>query len=88
VIKDIKNMEIKKLRKLVRELFRYYGRDEVYEDEFYEYFRNKGLKDEEIEILWLRVIGESGLVRWEIHVVADELPPKEIKSRPYIKLIR
>jgi len=34
------------------------------------------------------VIGESGLVRWEIYVWADELPPKEVKSRPYIKLIR
>lgn len=87
MIKDVKSLTRKELRKIVRELFKHFGRDEVYEDEFYDYFRRKGLSDEDIEVLWVRVIGESDLVRWEIHVWADELPLKEVKSRAYIKLI-
>jgi len=88
VSERIKSMSLKELRKLVRELFKHYGRDEVYKDEFFEYFRNKGFKDEEIKILWVKVIGKSGLVRLSFHIIADELPPKEIKSKAFIKLIR
>jgi len=35
---------VDELRRLVREVFEYFGRDEVYEDEFYDYFREKGLR--------------------------------------------
>ena len=88
MIRDVKSLTREELRKMVRELFKHFSRDEVFKDEFFDYFRGKGYSDEEIRILWVRVIGESDMVRWEIHVWADELPPKEIKGRAYIKLIR
>jgi len=88
MIKDIKSLTRKELRKIVRELFKYYGRDEVYEEEFHEYFKKKGLTDEEIDTLWLMVLGKSGLVKLGLHVVADELPPKRIIRRAFIKLVR
>lgn len=84
----IESIDIKKLRKLIRELFKHYGRKEVYEDEFYEYFRNKGFSDEEIERLWIRAISRSGIVKWGVYVEADQLPPKKIKEKTFLELIR
>ena len=86
--KDVKTMRLKELRELVKELFAYYGRDEVYEDEFFEYFKNKGFTEEEIDTLWLMVLGKSGLVKLGMHVEADDLPPKKIIRRVFIKLIK
>lgn len=67
---------------MVRELFKHYSRDEVYEEEFNEYFKKKGLTDEEIDVLWLMVLGKSGLVKLGLHVEAAGPPPKRLLEKP------
>ena len=78
----------KELRKLIKKLFKHYRRREVYKDEFYDYFRAKGFTQEEIDELWYRAIGESGIVKCGVYFEADEIPPKKIIERHFLELIR
>jgi len=86
--KKIESLNIKEIRKLIREAFKHYNRKEIYKDEFYNYFKNKGYTEEEVDDLWLRTIGESKIVKWGIHFEADQLPPKKIIKRQFIKLTK
>jgi len=61
---------------------------EIYKDEFYEYFERKGYTKEQIKLLWFLIIGKSRMVKWGVQFEADEIPPKKIKSKPFIELIR
>ena len=79
-------ISLQELKKLVKELFKHYRRRKVYEDEFYNYFKAKGFSEEDIDILWVRVIGESNLIKIGVHLQADKLPPKKVKERPFIEL--
>ena len=84
----IESMNIKEVRKLIREAFKHYNKKEIYKEEFYNYFKNKGYTQEEIDELWYRAIGESGIVKCGVYFEADELPPKKIIERQFLELIR
>lgn len=43
-----------KINVLVLETFKYFGKDELYEEEFIKYFRDKGMSKEEIDKLWTK----------------------------------
>ena len=79
---------IKELRRLVRAPFKHYGRNVIYEDEFFKYFRDKGWSDEDIERLWIAAIADSGIVKMGVIPEAKEYPPKEIIGRPVLVLTK
>ena len=87
-MEQIESLTKKELRKIVRELFKHYNKEEIFKDEFHQYFKRKGYTDEQINLIWFSIIGKSGMVKWGIQFEANEIPPKKIKSRPFIKLIR
>ncbi len=47
---------IMELRKEVSEVFKYHKRDTVFVEEFYDYFKKKGLSEKAIERLWLEAL--------------------------------
>jgi len=82
---DIEKINKKTLKKIIKRVFEHFNRNIVYKDEFYEYFREKGLNNDEIDELWIKVITELKKIEWGVHFFSNDFPPKNIKRRPYIK---
>jgi len=87
-MEQITSLTKKELRKIVRELFKHYNKEEIFKDEFHQYFKKKGYTDEQINLLWILIIARSGIVRWGVIPEADQLPPKKIINKPFIELIK
>ena len=90
MVRDVRSLSVRELRRLVRELFRFYGRDRVFRDEFFDYFRCRGFGDDDIELLWYMVIGRSRLVRFGFYVDAadNEIPPRKFIKKAFIRLLK
>ncbi|MCS7365375.1 MAG: hypothetical protein NDF54_08065 [archaeon GB-1867-035] len=80
--------EIEKLQKLVKAPFEYYNKKFLYKEEFFQYYREKGWDERKIKWLWVLAVAKSGIVRLAVTFEADEFPPREIRSRSVLELVK
>ena len=77
----------KLLRKIIRLPFKYYRKKILYKEEFFQFFKDQGWSDDEIDELWFLAIAKSGIVNFWFIPEADDFPPKEIRDRMVIELV-
>jgi len=78
--------DVKSLRELMREPFKHYGKKVLYKEEFFQYFREKGWKEKDIEDLWVMGIARSGIVQWGMIPEIVEFPSK-VEAKTAIRLL-
>ncbi|MCS7365058.1 MAG: hypothetical protein NDF54_06430 [archaeon GB-1867-035] len=52
----MKKLSKEEVEKLIKEVFNYYGKSRIFEEEFIKYFKQKGMTDEEIDNLWVKAL--------------------------------
>jgi len=76
-------MRKKELKKLIDEVFKFYGRRALIEDDFYGYFLERGFSREEIEDLWMDAMAED-LIEVGVTPILDPENPYEIVGKKFV----
>ena len=82
-MKLYKKGKIRKLKKLIQEVFKHYNERIIYEEEFEEYFLKKGMTREEVNELWSKA-HSKGLIEIGVIPEADPNNPLNITGRKII----
>ncbi len=69
----------RKLREIITEVFKHYNRNAIYKEEFYKFFKNKGINEKEIEELWLKALAHE-IIDVGITPITDPNNPLNIKE--------
>ena len=80
-------MKKRELERMIKEVFKYYGKNLLTEDEFFEYFMKKGMNKDEIEELWSSAHTE-GLIDVGLISIFDEENPLKTKDKIAFELKR
>lgn len=70
-------MKHEELAKLIKEVFSHYGKKELSEEEFIQYFQEKGLSKDEIEKLWSEAHSQE-LISVGVWSISDPNNPLKI----------
>jgi len=82
-LKLYKKGKIRKLKKLIQEVFKYYNKKTILRKEFEEYFLKKGMTREEVNELWSKA-HSKGLIEIEVIPEADPNNPLNITGRKIV----
>jgi len=76
ILEYISPKEREEIRRLMEEVFNFYAKRKIYEDELINYFEKKGMKKDKIEELWIKAMN-LGIISFGVRPIS--LPDDPLK---------